>query len=467
MTESARELARKLLSGTGTGTSTGAGSTRPTAPAAPVRPTAGSPTASAPRKRRGPGRQFADHPEVASMVARRAAIAGLYEQTGMPNPLFLPRTGANDTTMRVGDKELLNFSAYNYLGLANHPRVVAGATAALDRYGASASASRILAGEIALYGELEQRLADRYGVGDTMITTSGYLTNAGVLGFLMGAGDLAVCDALIHGSVVSGTQWAGCRRITFRHNDPDALRSVLRMSRAGFDRALVVVEGHYSMDGTVGRVDELAAVAREYDCAVMVDEAHSLGVFGARGHGIREHYAMAGEDVDIWMATLSKALGSVGGFIAGDADLIGAMKAAAPGVAMLTGGPAPSAVGAALAALDVLEDEPERLTRLWSNAKYFTAKLTERGLNLGDSEGTPICPVIVPGEIRSGFVASSLLQKGVYAGNISAPAVPAGQERLRFFVTSEHTEQQLATTADLLAEAVAAAAHVPDPTVPN
>ncbi|WP_369027981.1 aminotransferase class I/II-fold pyridoxal phosphate-dependent enzyme, partial [Nocardia farcinica] len=159
--------------------------------------------------------------------------------------------------MQVGDRELLNFSAYNYLGLANHPRVVAGAKAALDRYGASASASRILAGEIALYGELERRLADRYGVGDAMITTSGYLTNAGVLGFLMGDGDVAVCDALIHGSVISGTRWAGCRRITFRHNDPEALRSVLRMSRSGFDRALVVVEGHYSMDGTVGRVNEM------------------------------------------------------------------------------------------------------------------------------------------------------------------------------------------------------------------
>ncbi|NEW47375.1 aminotransferase class I/II-fold pyridoxal phosphate-dependent enzyme [Nocardia cyriacigeorgica] len=465
MTESARDLARKLLSGTGTGTGTPAasGSARPTAPATQVRPAA----ASAPRRRRGPGRHFVDHPEVAAMVARKAAIAGLYEQTGMPNPLFLPRTGANDATMRVGERELLNFSAYNYLGLANHPRVVAGAKAALDRYGASASASRILAGEIALYGELEQRLADWYGVGDAMITTSGYLTNAGVLGFLMGDGDVAVCDALIHGSIVSGTQWAGCRRITFRHNDPEALRSVLRMSRNGFDRALVVVEGHYSMDGTVGRVDELAAIAREYDCAVMVDEAHSLGVFGARGRGIREHYAMAGEDVDIWMGTLSKALGSVGGFIAGDADLIGAMKAAAPGVAMLTGGPAPSAVGAALAALDVLDDEPERLTRLWVNAKLFTAMLAERGVNLGDSQGTPIIPVIVPGEIRSGFVASSLLQQGVYAGNISAPAVPAGQERLRFFVTSEHTEGQLTSTANLLAEAIAAAEHVPDPTAPN
>ncbi|MBF6230376.1 aminotransferase class I/II-fold pyridoxal phosphate-dependent enzyme [Nocardia farcinica] len=472
MSESARELARKLLSagGAAAGAPPTGGPGRPGSgvpAAAPARPAAtpGRPGGTAARPRRGPGKQFADHPEVAATVAKQAAIDKLYGDSDMPNPLFLVRSGPNDATIRADDRDLINFSAYNYLGLANHPRVVRGAKEALDRYGASASASRIIAGEIPLYRELEARLAALYGVGDAMITTSGYLTNAGALGFLLREGDVAVCDALIHGSVVSGTQWSGCRRITFRHNDPDALRAVLRMSRAGFDRALVVLEGHYSMDGTVGRVDELAAVAREYDCAVMVDEAHSFGVFGDRGHGIREHYRMPADAVDIWMGTLSKALGSCGGFLAADADLIRAMKAAAPGIAMLTGGPAPAAIGAALAALDVLADEPERLTRLWANTKQFTALLTERGLDLGSSEGTPICPVIVPGEVRSGFVSSYLLQRGVYAGNISAPAVPAGQERLRFFLTSEHTDEQLVTAADLLAEAIGHARHLPDPTV--
>ncbi|WP_040797612.1 aminotransferase class I/II-fold pyridoxal phosphate-dependent enzyme [Nocardia higoensis] len=461
MSESARDLARKLLSGN----ATAPGSTAPSGAArSQVRPPV-RPAGAGARRVRGPGRQFADHPEVAATVAKQAAIDKLYGDSAMPNPLFLLRTGPNDVTIEADGGELVNFGAYNYLGLANHPRVVAGAKAALDRYGASASASRIIAGEIPLYRELEARLAEIYGVGDAMITTSGYLTNAGVLGFLLRDGDVAVCDALIHGSVVSGTQWSGCRRITFRHNDPESLRSVLRMSRAGFDRALVVLEGHYSMDGTVGRVDEMASIAREYDCAVMVDEAHSFGVFGDRGHGIREHYRLPADAVDLWMGTLSKALGSCGGFLAGDADLIRAMKAAAPGIAMLTGGPAPAAAGAALAALEVLEQEPERLNRLWANAKQFGALLAERDLDRGLSEGTPICPVIVPGEVRSGFVASYLLQRGVYAGNISAPAVPAGQERLRFFLTSEHTEDQLVRAADLLAEAIGHARQLPDPTL--
>ncbi|BAW04763.1 aminotransferase class I/II-fold pyridoxal phosphate-dependent enzyme [Nocardia seriolae] len=447
MTESARDLARKLLAGNGI---------------KEIKQSVATASAAKPaRAVRGPGKQFADHPEVAAAVAKRAAIAAIHEQSGMPNPLFLPRDSANDTVIRALDTELVNFSAYNYLGLSSHPQVVRAAQEALDRYGASASASRIVSGEIPLYAELEQRLAGIYEVGDAMVTTSGYLTNAGVIGFLLREGDVAFCDSLIHGSVVSGTQWAGCRRINFRHNDPESLRSVLKMSRSGFDRALVVLEGHYSMDGTVGRVAELAAVAREFDCAVMVDEAHSFGVFGPTGHGIREHYGMAGAEVDIWMGTLSKALGSVGGFIAADADLIGAMKATAPGVAMLTGAPAPSGIAAALAGLEVLEAEPDRVARLWHNARLFDAALRERELNLGDSQGTPILPVIVPGEIQAGFVSSTLLQRGVYAGAISAPAVPVGKERLRFFITSEHTERQLLSTADLLAEAIALSDQLP------
>ena len=473
MSDSARDLARKLLAGTATGPQPGV-----TGPAAGASGTGtGRPVASRPapvstgaertpaRPRRGPGRQFADHPEVAAMVHKRAAIEAVHESAGMANPMFLVRESPNDTVIRWQGRELLNFSAYNYLGLGNHPEVVQAAKDALDDYGASASASRIVAGEIPLYAELEHRLAALYDVGDAMVTTSGYLTNAGVIGFLLGGEDVAICDALIHGSVVSGVQWSGARRLNFRHNDPDSLRSVLRMSRGSFDRALVVIEGHYSMDGTIGRVDELAAVAREFDCAVMVDEAHSLGVFGDRGHGIREHYAMAGDAVDIWMGTLSKALGSCGGFIAADADLIAAMKASAPGVAMLTGAPAPATIGAARAALDILEAEPERLRALWSNAEHFHRLLTERGLDLGISQATPICPVIVAGEMRAGYVAATLLQRGIYAGAISAPAVPAGQERLRFFLTSEHTQDQLEFTADQLAEVIESARRIPDLTV--
>jgi 8-amino-7-oxononanoate synthase len=411
-------------------------------------------TVSVAKSRRDSRQPFADHPEVVAARERNARTRAMLEFTGMPNPLFLPRRGANSPVIDGPDGAMTNFSSYNYLGLAHHPKVIRAAQDAVAQYGASASASRIISGEIDLYSVLENRLAQLYDVDAALITTSGYLTNAGLIGFLLGDRDAMVCDALIHASVISGVRWSGARRVTFRHNDPDSLRSVLRMSRARFDRALVVVEGHYSMDGDIGPLPEIAAVAREFDCAVMIDEAHSFGVLGTHGHGARDHFGLSGDAVDIWMGTLSKALGSCGGFIAGEGDLIEAIRSAAPGVAQLTGGPAPAAAAAALAALDVLETEPERLTRLWHNAQWFTSALRERNLDLGASQNTPICPVLVPGELQVGYASSVLMQARIYVGPVAAPAVQPGQERLRFFLTSEHTKDQLNTTADLVAEVV-------------
>ncbi len=376
----------------------------------------------------------------------------MFELTGMPSPLFLLRRGPNNPVIDGPNGPMANFSSYNYLGLAAHPEVIRAAQDALAQYGASASASRVFSGGIDLYAELESRLARIYDVDAAIISTSGYLTNAGVIGFLLGERDALVCDALDHASIVSGGRWSGARQLTFRHNDPDSLRTVLRMSRSRFDRVLVVVEAHYSMDGDIGRLPEIAAVAREFHCAVMVDEAHSFGVLGSHGHGVREHFGLPGDAVDIWMGTLSKALGSCGGFIAGGGDLIEAIRTVAPGVEQFTGGPSPAAAAAALAALDVLDDEPDRLVRLWRNAEWFTSALRDRHLDLGLSQNTPICPVLIPGEFQVGFISSVLLQRGVYVGPVVSPGVQPGQERLRFFVTSEHTEEQLRSTADLVTE---------------
>ncbi|WP_245717236.1 aminotransferase class I/II-fold pyridoxal phosphate-dependent enzyme [Nocardia jejuensis] len=395
-------------------------------------------------------------------LAKQAAIAQLVDTTGLPHPLFLSPDGPNGALIRSGGRELVNFSSYNYLELAQHPRVIAAANAAAEKYGTSASATRIVTGEIPLYAELEQRLAEIYHAGGALVTSSGFLTNAAVIGFLLAEGDVAVCDSLAHASLVAGTQLAGCRRVTFRHNDPDALEALLRSSRHRFDRALVIVEGHYSMDGDLGSIVEIAAVARKYDCAVLVDEAHALGVLGPHGMGSREHFDLVGDLVDIWAGSLSKAMGSTGGFIAGDADLVRAIKFAAPGMALYTAGPSPSNVAAVLAGLDVIAAEPDRLARLWSNARVFSGALKERGMDLAESQATPIVPVIVPGEIRAGYAAVAMLQRGFNAGAILAPVVPAGTERLRFFLTSEHTREQLLATVENLAEVLGIVEHLPD-----
>lgn len=449
---SARDIARSLLTNTDGGEKT----TPAADPASAV-----APPVAAPPRPGGTGRQsrgFADQPDVVAARERAQSALAMEKLTKMPNPLFIPRQGFNTSVIDGPYGATTNFSNYNYLGLAHHPKVIGAVQEAVGKYGASASASRITSGEIEIYPNLERKLADIYDVEAAIIATSGYLTNSGVIGFLMSERDAVVCDALIHNSVITGARWAGARSMTFRHNDPESLRGVLRMSRERFDRVLVVIEGHYSMDGDVGQLPELAAVAREFDCAVMVDEAHSIGVFGAQGHGVREHFGLPGDAVDIWMGCLSKALGSCGGFIAGSAELIQALHTSP--VTTLTVGPPPSAAAAALAALEVLESEPDRVARLWSNAKLFSSALRERNLDLGFSQGTPICPVLVPGEIQVLYASSLLLQRGVYVGPVASPGVGPGQERLRFFVTAEHTEEQLITTADLVAEVVGLATEV-------
>ncbi|WP_084495219.1 aminotransferase class I/II-fold pyridoxal phosphate-dependent enzyme [Nocardia shimofusensis] len=450
-----RDIARRLLAGADPTATRSARAVQAVSPAVPDRR---GPAI----RRRGPGRQFADHPAVVAALEKQAAIQQLIDTTGLPHPLFLSPDGHNGAVIRSRGSELVNYSSYNYLELAQHPRVVQAADDAARRYGTSASATRIVTGEIPLYGVLEQRLADIYDTGAALVCSSGFLTNAAVIGFLLGDRDLAVCDSLAHASLVAGTQWAGCKRVAFRHNDPDSLTALLRSTRHRYDRALVVLEGHYSMDGDLGRITELAAVAHEYDCAVLVDEAHALGVLGPHGLGSGEHFALPPGTVDLWVGSLSKSLGSTGGFVAGDSELVRALKYAAPGLALYTAGPSPANIAAVSAALDVLADEPDRLARLWSNALLFTAALHERGMDLADSESTPIVPVIVPGEIRAGYASAALLQRGYNAGAILSPVVPAGTERLRFFLTSEHTERQLLDTADELADILRIVDHIPD-----
>ncbi|MFI9507813.1 aminotransferase class I/II-fold pyridoxal phosphate-dependent enzyme [Nocardia sp. NPDC052566] len=398
---------------------------------------------------------FDDHPEVV-MARQRLEFSSHVASLGMPNPYLEPHEGFNATTVRKYGREMINFSSYSYLGMAGHPRVRAAAKAAIDTYGTSVSASRVVSGEIPLYTQLEGKLAQLYDAEDAIVTTSGYITNAAVLGFLLGPQDIAVCDALAHNSLVSGTRWSGCRRVNFRHNDPASLEAVLRMSRRTAKRALVVLEGHYSMEGDIPPLPELIEVARKYDCAVMIDEAHSFGVLGAGGRGVRELYGLPGDAVDIWMGTLSKALGSCGGFLAGNRDLMMALKYTGPGLSMFTGGPAPSAIAAALGALEVLEAEPERVQRLQSNGKTLWKLVTDNGFETGIAQGTPIVPVILGGGGRAALASTKLIEEGVNVSPIMAPAVPDGEERLRFFATSEHTTDQLTTGVEALVRVIRA-----------
>jgi len=392
------------------------------------------------------------HPTVQAAKDLRADMHETFDARGLPSPFFLPHDGVNGATTNIFGREMLNFSSYNYLGLAGHPKVRAAAKDAIDTYGTSASASRAVAGEIPLYAELERRLATAYGVDDAVLAPSGFLTNAAVVPFLLGPGDLAACDALVHNSIVSGTQWAQCRRATFRHNDPDSLDALLVRSRRHAARALVVLEGVYSMDGDISALPELVAVARRHDCLVMVDEAHSFGTLGEHGWGVREHYGLPGGLVDVWMGTLSKSLAGCGGYLAGDADLIWAIRLLAPGICLYTAPPTPAQIAAAVAAYDVMQAEPERLARLRENSASVLRALREGGWDTGASGGTPIVPIILGSTERTMTTSGGLLQAGVNAAPIAYPAVPQGEGRIRLFLSADHTTDHLDEMVDALAQ---------------
>ncbi|MGA9870699.1 MAG: aminotransferase class I/II-fold pyridoxal phosphate-dependent enzyme [Rhodococcus sp. (in: high G+C Gram-positive bacteria)] len=408
------------------------------------------------------GRGLLDHPDVVATVAQFDGVDRMFEELGVPNPLYLPHEGTSGPVIRQMDRDMINFGCFNYLGLSADARVADAAKAAIDCYGTSVSASRIVSGQIPLYAEMEARIAQLYDVDDAVVTTSGYLTNAAAVGYLLGRGDVAVCDSLAHSSIVSGTEWAGCRRVTFRHNDPAALEAILKMSRNSFKRAMVILESHYSMDGDVALLPQLIAVARKYDCAVMIDEAHSIGVLGRRGHGIREFYDLPGDAVDVWMGTMSKALGSVGGFLAGKRELIRAFKYSAPGLSMFATAPAPASIAAALAGLDIMDAEPERITRLHSNAQHAFATAHSLGLNTGLAEGTAILPIIVGDTHRAVIAGVTLLDAGINVNAITYPSVPLGEERLRMFLSSEHSIEQIDTG---LTEVARVLEHLGSPSV--
>lgn len=440
MTSDARDIARQLLSRSGYSTvhvdEPSPGSAVPRASTPPG-------ISSSTRPPRGAG--LLDHPDIVATVDRFDGVDAMFASLGIPNPLYLEHEGTSGATIRQLDRDMINFGCFNYLGLSNDLRVAEAAKAAIDEYGTSVSASRIVSGQIPLYAEFESRIAQVYDVDDAVITTSGYLTNAAAVGYLLGQGDLAVCDALVHSSIVSGTEWAGCRRVTFRHNDPGALEAILKMSRGSFTRAMVILESHYSMDGDVALLPQLVEVARKYDCAVMIDEAHAFGVLGERGHGIRDLYGLPGDAVDIWMGTMSKALGSVGGFLAGRREVLRAFKYSAPGLSMFATAPAPASIAAALAGLDIIDTEPDRIARLHSNAQHAFATAQALGLKTGLAEGTPILPIIV-GDTQKAVLANvSLLEAGVNVNAITYPSVPLGEERLRLFVSSEHTTEHIDT----------------------
>lgn len=373
------------------------------------------------------------------------------KRLGLPNPFFRTHEGVAGATTQIEGRTFVNFSSYNYLGLAGHPRVNQAAKEAIDRYGTSASASRLVAGERPIQRELEQALAEFYEVEDCVVFVSGHATNVTTIGYLFGPRDLIVHDALIHNSVLEGARLSGATRRSFPHNDTAALEAILGEIRGQFERTLIVVEGLYSMDGDIPNLPALIDIKRRYKAFLMVDEAHSLGVLGASGRGLREHYGVAGTDVDIWMGTLSKALAGCGGYIAGERALVEHLKYAAPGF-VYSVGMAPPLAAASLAALRILLKEPERLVRLHDYAKLFLLRAREAGLDTGCSQGYAVIPAITGSSLKAAKLSIQLYERGVNVQPIIYPAVEERVARLRFFINSQHREDQIISVVQALSQ---------------
>ena len=390
---------------------------------------------------------FAAHPGYRQLRILNEGAARL----GLGNPFFKAHEGRVGATTRIDGREFINYGSYNYLGLADDETVIAAAKAALDRYGTTVSASRLVSGERPVHRQLEQALADAYGVDDAITFVSGHATNVTTIGHLFGPKDLIVHDALIHNSTLQGAQLSGARRLSFAHNDAQALDTLLSEQRHAFERVLVVLEGLYSMDGDFPDLPRFIDIKRRHKAFLMVDEAHSFGVMGRNGLGIREHFGLAGADVDIWMGTLSKSLAGCGGFIAGETALVEHLKFMAPGFLYSVGMP-PSMAAASLAALHKMQREPERVHALQARAAYFLRCARVAGVDTGSSVGLAVIPALTGGSVRAARLSEALFLRGINVQPILYPAVPEKAARLRFFLTNTHTEAQIDQTVDALAE---------------
>jgi glycine C-acetyltransferase len=356
--------------------------------------------------------------------------------------LLHPRTleGPQGARARYDGRDVINLASNNYLGLANHPRLDDAASQAALEFGAGSGAVRTIAGQMTMHRELESRFAAFKHADAALMFQSGFTSNAGTVAAILGKDDVIVSDRLNHASIIDGARLSRAAIAVFEHRDADHADRLLAETARPGRRQLLITDGVFSMDGDIAPLPELVEVAERRGAIMMVDDAHASGVLGAGGAGTVDHFGLHGR-VDIQVGTLSKAIGVLGGFIAGPPHLIEWLQNRGRPYLFSTSAP-PSVVAACIAALDVIADEPERLARLWSNTELFKAGLHALGFDTGTSE-TPITPVITGDEARTQAFAVRLFESGVFCPAIVFPTVGKGLARVRTIVTADHTAEDL------------------------
>jgi len=354
-------------------------------------------------------------------------------------PFFRVIESEQDTVVKIKGKDVLMFGSNSYLGLTNHPKLIEAAQKALTKYGTGCAGSRFLNGTLDIHIELEEKLAGYVGKEDALVFSTGYQVNVGVISSLIDRNDYIILDEFVHACSIDGSRLSFGKTLKYKHNDMHSLENALQKIPAGQVK-LIVTDGVFSMEGDIAKLDEICALARKYQANVMVDDAHGIGVLGKDGCGTSDEFGITGE-VDLIMGTFSKSLASVGGFIASDKRTIDYLKHHARTLIFSASLP-PANAATVMAAIDLIRQEPERITRLWENTCYAKQQLTHAGLEIGNSL-SPIIPIYVRDNVKTALITKMLLNKGVFVNPVIHPAVQHQDTLIRFSLMATHTFAQI------------------------
>lgn len=355
--------------------------------------------------------------------------------------------GANEAECVIDGKKVINLSSNNYLGFANHPRLKEAAIRAIQEYGVGAGAVRPINGNLCLHEELERLLAEFKEEEAVVVYQSGFNCNAGTIQAAVDEGDLIISDELNHASIIDGCRLSKAKKTVFRHSDMADLERVLQERRADYDKVLIITDGVFSMDGDIANLPGIVALAEKYDCMTYVDDAHASGVLGRSGRGTVDHFHLHGK-VDFIIGTLSKAIGVIGGYVAGKKATIDWLKNRSRPLLFSTGN-TPADTAAIIEAITMLMESEEYTEKLWANARLFKEKLNTLGFNTGHSE-TPITPIIIGDEAKTGEFSAKLFEAGVFTSPIVFPTVPKGTGRVRCMITAAHTPEQITRAVEII-----------------
>lgn len=363
-------------------------------------------------------------------------------------PYFRPIESEQDTEVIIDGKKVLMFGSNSYLGLTNHPKIIEASKKAIDKYGTGCAGSRFLNGTLDIHLELEKKLAEFVGKEDAITFSTGFQVNLGVISSIMGRNDYVLLDECDHASIIDGSRLSFSKSFKFEHNNTSSLEALLQ-KLPGSGIKLIVVDGIFSMEGDIAKLDEIAGLAKKYNANIMVDDAHSLGVLGKNGNGTASHFGLTNQ-VDLIMGTFSKSFASLGGFVAADKITIEYLKHHARSL-IFSASMTPASVASVLAALEIIKSEPERIEKLWSLTRHTISRLKSLGVEIGNTE-SPIIPIYIRDDFKTFQFTKLLMQKGIFVNPVVSPATASTSSLVRFSLMATHTIEQIDFAIDKIME---------------